>query len=330
MATFGLHKRWFFYTDEWYVTDHTLAGCVGQYATQAEAQAQQRIYDRQALKNMGSGDYLRDLAGFFESNGQEVQQQLVLFARSQGWEDHLREHTYHNSDKTYFELSLPADATDAQLDTVLDITGASFHVVVEYKAVKSYAYIRWNYDFWGKKAFAMLKTEGQLDSRSPYIAGQPRKGYYLIHKPLKRRKTAKFPSVEAAWQEALATFLRLRDALPDSTFLGKHYVEDWSDEVVFLMAYLAHCQSLTLTHEVVTPVNQKTIQSKLRKLKSNRFLTEGMKFFQLEWPAPAAVTPEELQGLIELLRVKPFEVIPMVSEVNGQEIREYNPESTTF
>ncbi|HEX6431861.1 MAG TPA: hypothetical protein VF008_29420, partial [Niastella sp.] len=266
---FSLHKVWFFYTDEW-IVENGLAQSIGTFSTMEEAEREKKRLDRMSLRQMSSYDLLRDLTSFYEKNYQEVQDKLINYAKNQGWEESIKKLPYgSDSSKFYYEFPLPNGTTDEQIDMILDITGASFHKIITYKDVKEYAYVKMNYEFWGKKVFDKLKADGMLDSRSPYIGSESNKGFYLIHTPPKGRKSAKFPSTEMAVNMALKIFLECIAAFPENNFLGKTYVEEWSAEHILLMAFLQHCTSIRLNATEITKENTKEIKSKLKKLKSS-------------------------------------------------------------
>ena len=58
--------------------------------------------DIESLRKMASYDYIRDLTGFIEKEYKTKSQELVEFAREEGWEEHIREEKYGNSDETFF------------------------------------------------------------------------------------------------------------------------------------------------------------------------------------------------------------------------------------
>lgn len=327
---FSLHKIWFFYTDEWYVPNG-LAGSIGVYDSLEEAENERKRLDRIALKQLGSYDYLRDLTSFYEKAFLETQKKIVDYAKSQNWNDSLKELPFGNdSTRTYWEFSLPQNATDAQLDSILELTNASFHQIVAYKNVTEYAYVKINYDFWGKKVFDKLKAAEVLDSRTPYIAGMPNKGYYLITKPPKGRKSAKFASSENAINNAIKVFIDCVLEFPDNNFLGKTYVEEWSEQPQLLIAYLSNCKTITLVSEEITKANAKTYAAKLKKMKAYTVLTEGMNFYEVQFNSFENTKIEEIMGLIELLKLKPFQIFSQISEIDGQEVKDYVADSGTF
>jgi len=327
---FSLHKVWFFYTDEWLV-ENGLAQSIGTFTRQEEAEREKKRLDRESLKKMHSYDLLRDLTGFYEKNYKEVQAKLIDYAKSQGWDDSIKQQSYGNDPaKFYYELALPATATDEQLDMIIAITGAGFHKLIEYKDVKEYAYVKMNYEFWGKKVFDKLKADGILDSRSPYLNGGSNKGFYLIDTPPKGRKTAKFSSPETAINMAIKVFLECVAAFPDNNFLGKTYVEEWSEAPTLLMAYLQYCSTIPLQTTEVTKDNLKALKAKLKKLKSTTELTEGMQYVEVAFGDAASTNPEEIQGLIELLKSAPFTIYNMIAEIDGQSVKDYVADSSTM
>jgi hypothetical protein len=327
---FSLHKVWFFYTDEW-IVENGLAQSIGTFATLEAAEQEKKKLDRVALRNMHSYDLLRDLTFFYENNYKVVQEKLINYAKSQGWDDSIKQQPYGNdSTRFYYEFVLPATATDEQVDIILDITGAGFHKIIAYKDVKEYAYVKMNYEFWGKKVFDKLKADGILDSRSPHLNGESNKGFYLINIPPKGRKTAKFSSPETAVNMAIKVFLECVAAFPDNNFLGKTYVEEWSQEHILLMAFLQHCTSISLQATEITKDNIKGIKAKLKKLKATTDLTEGMSCFDVAFGDLDSTKVEEIQALIEFLKIKPFTIYNMIAEIDGQEVKDYVADSGTY
>ena len=325
---FGVHKLWFFYTDEWYVTDDDLANCMGIFASEQEAEEKKLEMDIKALRNMRSPDYIRDLTGFMEKRGsyQDNVKDLINYAKAIGWEDYVREQFYYNSDKTYFELSIPSFASDEELAEILSITGAYFHRVIEYRSVDSFAYIRFNSSFWGRNAFKQFKEEGHLEERKPYINNQSSKGWYLIHKPPKGRKSAKFRAINVAWEKAIRLTVSYLHTFPDKHFLGKTYVEEWSEQPILLMNFLKNCKSIELQEEQINASNSKAIKAKLKKLKANTKLEEGQVFFKVSFPTAEEIDLNEMKALIDLLKVKPFQFFELHSSINGEEIKTYYPD----
>jgi hypothetical protein len=327
---FSLHKIWFFYTDEWYV-ENGLAQSIGTFSSLEEAQAVKKRLDRLALRNMGSHDYLRDLTYFYENAYHETQEKIIAYARSQGWDDSIKKIPYSNDNsRYYYELALPQHATDEQVDVILELTGAHFHKIIELKEVKAFTYVKLNYDFWGKKVFDKLKAEGVLDSRSPYISGVSNKGFYLINKPPKGRKSAKFTSVDEALKAAVNVFLESVSAFPENNILGKTYVEEWSDEQIMMMAFLLNCKTIHMQETEITQENFKAISAQLKKRKATTPLAVGMKYFEVNFSNADDTKMEEVMGLIEFLKVKPFTIFNQISEIDGQAVKDYAPDSGTF
>lgn len=198
MSKYAVHKLWFFYTDEWYVTSNELAHCIGIYDTYEQALNAKANADRKSLIDMSSYDWSRDLMGF-DRNAYEVDftNSLVEYYKSQNWHDSIKEQ-FTGGKFNQYEIHPPINATDEQLDEVLRIAKAYFHRVIEYKDVKEGIYVKFNYDFWGKKVFDKLKADGVIESRST-----PEKGFYLINKPPKGRKSAKFTDYQTATDLAI-------------------------------------------------------------------------------------------------------------------------------
>ncbi len=322
---YSLHKLWFYYTDEWHCPSGLGPG-VGVFSTLEQAETEKRRLDRQSLKNLRSTDYIRDLTYFYETTAEQTIPKIVAFAQSQNWQQSLRERPTGNN-QTYWELSLPSDATAEQMDALLQLTNASFHKVIAYNDVKEYSYVKLNNSFRGKKAFDQFKADGLLEPRNPTINGEQQKGLYLIHKPLKGRKVSKIPSTTLARQMAVKTFLDGVAAFPDTTFLGKTYIGEWSYEPELLRAYLAGCTSIVLHTTVVGPENIKAFTAALKKKKSFVTLSEGMLYFEsVEFKPFEEAYVNEILGLAELLREKPFVINDLIAEINGEVVEDYKRE----
>ncbi|MCR9290777.1 MAG: hypothetical protein NXI23_25680 [Bacteroidetes bacterium] len=326
---FGVHKLWFFYTDEWYVTsEENMAGTVGVYESREAAEKAKKRYDIEALKKLWVHDILRDTTHFYEKFHKETQKKIVEYAQSQGWDNHLREHHYSNGEQTYWELMMPSNITNEQLEKMLDLTGAFFHTIVAYNEVKDAGYIQMNYGFWGAKYFKKLTEDGFLDKRSPFVAGQQFKGKYIIFKPLKGRKSAKFKSYEDAQVRAAEVFVNGYKEFPDNNALGKSYILDWSKTPELLLAFLKNSESFTLSETIVSEKEVKKTAARLKKLKSTIPVEIGMTFYEMA--INDEYNPKEILGFLEMIEQKPFTLHHLVSEVNGKTIKEYVPDCSTF
>lgn len=279
---------------------------------------------------MGSYDYIRDLTGFMEKgNYKESVKNLIDFAKIEGWEDQLKEHKLHNSDNTYFELSIPKNASDEQLKTIIEITGAYFCKIVEYVDVKKFVYIKFNHEFWGNKLFKAMKEEGIIEDRGPFVNGEKKKGKYFVQKPPKGRKSATIRDVEAGLNKVVELSIKYIKEYPEFSFLGKTYFNELSASPIILKQYIENCKNIFLQEEIVDSSNVKKITSKLKKMKSENILREGDKFMQISFKEDD-LEVKEIQGFFNLLKVKPFIVFEMVSEINGEAVSRYYPEYHTF
>ncbi len=325
MSQYSVHKLWFYYNDEWYETDNELGPCLGVFDTYDEALKAKAQADRQSLRKISSYDWLSDLANFIDNSIYEstFETQLLAYARAQNWHEFIIEH--NNNGRVYYDLNPPKDATEDQLDQVLAIANASFHRIVEYKDVKECGYIKLNYDFWGEKVFDKLKADGVLENRST-----PDKGFYLIYKPLKGRKSAKFPAYDMALDFGLECTYNCIQEFEEFNYLGKTYLEDAVSNFTMLKAYLNNCQTIALKEEVISAENLKSIQSCLKKMKSTAQKSVGDSFFSLSFDQGKELNKKELSGLIELLKVKPYNMYRVVQEINGEEIKAYVSEAGLF
>jgi hypothetical protein len=134
MSQYSVHKLWFYYTDEWYITNDELGSCIGVFDSYDEALKAKIEADRKSLRNLGSYNWLRDLMGFNDNAmGRNLfEHQLLEYAKSQGWEENIIERPSYTNE-VYYGLQPPKEVTDDQLDHVLAIAYASFHRIVEYK-----------------------------------------------------------------------------------------------------------------------------------------------------------------------------------------------------
>lgn len=328
---FGLHKIWFWYSDEWHCTTDDLAPTIDTFDSLEEAKTIKLEMDIQSLKNLGTDDFIRDLAGFMEKDNYQIRvKNLVDYAKSQYWNDELRERKYGNSEETYFELSLPNHATDEQLAEILNITGAYFHKIIEYTNVKMFAYMKFNHEFWGTKIFKAMKEDGTLEDRGPYINGEKLKGKYFVQKPTKGRKSATLRNIDGALENILIASLKHLNELGEYSFLGKTYFSELSDSPTLLRSFLENCETLSIKKEIVDASNIKKITSKLKKLKSSIILNEGDEFESIVLPKNENINTTELKGFFNLLKVKPFEIFEQVDEIEGESIKTYMPDSYTL
>ena len=323
MSKYAVHKLWFFYTDEWYVTSNELANCIGVYDTYDEALKAKAEADRKSLIGIDSYDWLRDLSGFKKnSNGDNFQNKLLEYAKSQNWHSYIKEQFYDGK-FNHYELQPPNNASDEQIDEVLKISNAYFHRIVEYKDVKEGIYVKFNYDFWGKKVFDKLKADNVIESRKT-----PHTGFYLINKPPKGRKSAKFTDFDLARNLAIEISNASIIEFEDNNLLGRSYLEDITHNFPMLVAYINSCKSISLQEEDITDKNIKTIQSKLKKLKSNIPKVLGEKYYTLSLPDKGNLDNDELNGFFELLKQKPFNIYRITTEVNGEEVKTYVSDSS--
>lgn len=322
MSKYAVHKLWFFYTDEWYVTSNELANCIGIYDTYDEALIARAAADRKSLIGLGSNDWLRDLMGFEKNSyGGDFSNKLIEYAKTQNWHNCIKEQ-FHDGKFNHYELQPPTNVSDAQLDEVLNLANAYFHRIVEYKDIKEGIYVKFNYDFWGKKVFDKLKTDNILESRKT-----PENGFYLINKPPKGRKSAKFTDYITARNLAITISSASIIEFEDNNLLGRSYLEDLAYNFPMLIAYINSCTSISLQEEDVTDKNIKPIQSKLKKFKSNIQKVIGDKYYSLNLPNKENLVEDELNGFFELLKQKPFNIYRITTEVNGEEVKTYVSDS---
>ncbi len=322
---YGVHKIWFYYTDEWYATDDNLAPQIGVFDTLEEAEAAKEAYEIKAIKNMGSYDYIRDLTGFFDhKNHRDVSNELLEYGKQQGWHDSIRKREGHGG-FVYYEMGLPQRATPDQLKEIIRISGAYFCKIIKYEDVKKISYIKFNHEFWGTKIFRIMQEDGILEARNPYISGEKQKGKYYVQKPPKGRKSASIKDVDIALQNVVALSLRYMNLNPEYHWLGKKYFTDWSDSPITLKAYINGNPNILLHKEKVDTKNIKRLTSRLKKQKSTIQLQEGDSYLSVSLKHVKAIL-----GFFDLLKVKPFEIFEVYKEVNGKSVVTYMPESGTF
>ena len=294
---FSLHKIWFFYTDEW-IVENGLGPSAGIFSSQEEAEREKKRLDRESFKKMGSYDLLRDLTGFFENNYKEVENKLIEYFKSQGWDSSIKQHFYGKElTKFYYEVGLPATTTDEQIDKIIEITGASFHKLIEYKEVKEHTYVKMNSWFWDTIVFDKLRADGILEYPGPYLNGEFNEDHYLMNISPTGEKTISFPSPETAINVAIRVFLECMAAFPDNTFLGQAGVEEWSGAPALLTAYLQNCKTIQLQPTVT--------------------------FSEV-------ASTEEILGLFELLKIRPFTIYNMIAEIDGQSIEDHSDDSSIY
>jgi hypothetical protein len=95
-----------------------------------------------------------------------------------------------------------------------------------------------------------------------------------------------------------------------------------------ILQELTACQSIGLQTEAITDKNLKTVQGKLKKWKSGLQKNVGDVYYTLQLPNQEPFDKNELNGLFELMKLKPFSVYRMVTEVNGEAVKAYVSESS--
>ncbi len=331
---FSVHKIWFHYDDSHHF-NNGLAESIGVFDILEEAINERKKLDIEAFKNDMHDCYhfLEDFYYITESRTisevVEIEKKLIEYAKTQNWDNSI-EIMEFNDRETIQKLRIPRNATDIQISKILELTNVSFYEIIEYKDVKEYVYVKLNYDFWGKKVFDKLKKEGKLESRSPFMEGYSNKGFYLIYNPLVGRKSAKFPSFEEASDTAIKIFLECILEFPDNNFLGKTYLEEWTNQSDLFLAYLSNCEVIELISQEITSQNLKAYSSKLKKMKSTIILTEGMTYYEANFNKVEDEKIKEIMGFIEFLKLKPFTTYRRISEINGQEVHDYVSDSWTF
>lgn len=327
---YGVHKIWFTYNDEWYITNDNPSTQIGTYETLSEAEKAYHSENIRALKNLGSDDYIRDLTGFMENNNyKERVQDLVEFARKEGWNT-LTERKYSNSEELYFELGIPDFASNEQLSKVLEITGAYFCKIIEYQDIKKSAYIKFNHNFWGNKIFKVLKDEGVIEDRSPFIEGNKNKGKYFVQKPPKGRKSATIRNIEQALEEVATISINKIVEFDKFSFITKTYFDDLSESPQALMAYIEGIKNIKVIETPIDESNSKAYEKTLRKLNSQKSINQLDSFKKIEFIELDNLATKEILGFFELLKIKPFSVYEMISEVNGEKVKSYYPDYYTI
>ncbi len=317
MSQYSVHKLWFYYTDEWYITNDELGSCIGVFDTYDEALKAKIEADRKSLRNLDSYNWLRDLMGFNDNamGGNLFEHQLLEYAKSQDWEEYIVT-KYGYQDRIYHELQPPDEITDEQLDHILAIAYASFHRIVEYKNVKELACVKLNRDFWDRKVFEEISFDGSLEGKST-----PELGYYLLYAAPEGEKTVNFPDLQLAMNAGLEYAYKLIQEFKRSNYLGENYLEDATSNFDMMKAYLKNCKSIVLIEELVTFDNQTRIHEHLRKMKSVVQKTPGDTFYSLNFNEYEDLDKNELSGFFELLKIKPFKVYRVPLEINGELIK---------
>lgn len=326
---YSLHKISFFYTDQYYMP-FGLADSIGLFDTYEAAQQEQLRRDIMALRIMNSPDYLGELTGFYEYKNDDTHQKVAEYALSQNWDKYLTKKIYGDNSGFYWELALPDEASNEQLTQLLTLMDASFHKVVAYTNLKTDVYVKMEKQFWDKVVFQLLKARRVVEEKNLYMVEMDRGEYYLINQHAKDEKKTIFSSMNEANQAAVHMFLNFIQEFPENNFLGKTYVEDWSTGGYLFMRFLDTCESISLTTETISAENSREIARKLQKIQPLYPLKKGDEYFEVQLPAYKNAIIEEILGLIELLRVKPFEIFNHISEIDGQQILADNMDLITF
>jgi hypothetical protein len=59
-------------------------------------------------------------------------------------------------------------------------------------------------------------------------------------------------------------------------------------------------------------------------------LIEGMQYFEVAISDVASTNPGKITGLIELLKSAPFTIYNMITEIDGQSVKDYIADSDTL
>lgn len=338
LKKFGVHKLWFCYNDQWFATRNELATCLGSYDTLAQAEEVKKQHDIAALRGMKSYDCVQDLMGFIEerervlkkspkgsADNEEISlvDQLVAYADLVGW-------SVRGDEDSYYEIPLPDNATNEQLWQVIQITGAYFHRIVEYKQVEKCATFKFYLEFWGQEAFSEIEKQGQVgyEPMKPWqnefeYDEMPNNEMYLLQKSAEGATLVTFDNIEEAETKAIQVALQHLYDFYEETVLGKTYIHEWSASPVLLFNYLKRCRTLKLKSEIVNIENIEIIRTILQDMNTEMVLKEGDLFYWLDLPKPSEASHQEFKGFMELLKMKPFEAEEVVTKTNGEEVKTF-------
>lgn len=326
---FSLHKVWFFYTDDWYLPEG-ISEPVEFYNTLEEAEEAQLKLDIKSFNEMSSGDLFRDLLGFHEDNYKEVRQKLIEYAQSQNWDEYLIKRHFDNGNKYYWELEYPDKATNEQFAKLFEIAGAYFSKILEYKEVNSKNYVGIENAFWSEEVFEESYNKDILSVEDIDLSFDAYNYFYLINPQEQEDQSVTFSSYEQSVSVALKFFLENIHNFPENNFIGETYVPLWSEAPEILIPFLDNCKSIKLVTEIVTSENKEKINLEIKKYNFVLFLKEGDTFFQVQFPQFEDLIAEELLGLIDLLKVKPFRFVRQHLEINGETITSMDSDSSLF
>ena len=131
----------------------------------------------------------------------------------------------------------------------------------------------------------------------------------------------RFENLEDAQQAASEILIKHLKTLWDHCFFAKNYVLDWSDSPVLLINYLKTTPLFDLEAILVTPKNIEELKSELSSLYTKTSLELGDTFYRVSLAQKSEENIQELKGLVELLKIRPFEVKEIVYKVNEENIK---------
>lgn len=195
-------------------------------------------------------------------------------------------------------------ATDEQLWEIIKISNAYFHRIVPYTNVKKFTYVKFNPNFWEWKTLQNLEQQGVLGSKySGSVYYPPDKDdIYLLNDATPGYSIAKYLNLEEAQKAALTVTLHYLNIFPESVALYNTPIADLSESLPLLQSYLQNCHTI--------------------KLDSSG---ENLNLSQTQH-----IDLNEFRGLLELLKVRPFEIEHFLAEVNGETVSEYDNSCYNF
>ena len=345
---FGVHELWFYYSDEYLYSEDEISYCINTFDTLEEAKTQQKALDIQYLRGLlglgargfdTSSECFYALSHFLEKQTPKKtpnwgkkkkgyiagapELKIIAYAKSLGWGKKLIK---GNAQQGY-RLYLPENITDEQLWEIAQLAQASFYKIIEYQSSKSNLYVKMNAGFWPSFAWRHLQQQGLVDGANlwdfdkqvPY--GKKRNdGLWLLNPS--QPDHFSFQHLNQALEVAIKLiFDHWKTALWQHSFLGKNYLLDWSKSPTLLLNYLKNTSLFDLEETLVTDENLETFKDTLHKLNSKIALEVGDLFYEVKISEEQEVNMQELQGLIELLKVKPFEIVEVVYQINEKNIK---------
>lgn len=125
MQRFVLHKKGFYYTDEYYASAESLKGTIiGIFDSLEDAKIEKERQEINSLRKLSGsvGDFLS-----FDNDYENIFNSLKDFFKTE----------FNMVIEDAYEAYLPKEVNEKQLKQILEITGISFHDIIQYDEIGS-------------------------------------------------------------------------------------------------------------------------------------------------------------------------------------------------